>query len=161
MSLNALDGFSPFTNSPLFVKPPTFWSTGRLASYSTFQFFNVMLLESAITNAGMKILSTLNLPDPVNSMAVPSSIKMGRAMSMPILMFTGQSTIKVNAPCLAAAKAFAAPAVSSDVPVQLTQFPIDLPEPVLGGGESCPSLERTLVTPQLMRTKSAASSANG
>jgi hypothetical protein len=63
-------------------------------------------------------------------MVVPSSMKMGRAMSIPILMLTGQSTTKVNAPCLAAAKAFATPAVSSDVPVQLTQFPIDFPEPI-------------------------------
>jgi hypothetical protein len=57
-------------------------------------------------------------------------MKMGRAMSIPTLMLTGQSTINVNASCAAAAKAFAAPAVSSDVPVQLTHFPIDFPEGV-------------------------------
>jgi hypothetical protein len=62
---------------------------------------------------------------------------------------TGQSTINVNASCPAAARAFAAPAVSSDVPVQLTQFPMDFPEVVLCGGYSGPSLARALVAPQL------------
>jgi hypothetical protein len=46
-------------------------------------------------------------------------------MSVPTLTFTGQSTIKVNALCLAAANAFATPAVSSDVPVHETQALID------------------------------------
>src|SRR5579859_6868648 len=151
-SLNEFAGLGPFTNAPLFVKPPTFGSTGRLASYSTFQFVMVMLLESAMTNAGMKILSTMNLPAPVNSTVVPSSMKMDRAMSMPILMFTGQSTIKVNAPCFAAANAFAAPAVSSDFPVQLTHFPIEFPEPVPWGGLSFPSLPSAPAVPQMKNT---------
>ena len=52
-------------------------------------------------------------------------------MSMPIFTFTGQSISRVKAPCLAAANAFARPAVSSDVPVQDTQFLTDFVAAVL------------------------------
>src|SRR5208282_2739625 len=84
-----------------------------------------MLAELAMTKAGMNTLSTVNLPAPVNCTEVPSSMKIGRSISIPICRRTGQSTTSVNAPWLAAAKAWRAPAVSSEVPVQDTQLPID------------------------------------
>src|SRR5882757_2695669 len=105
-----------------------------LASYSRFQLVSVMWLESAMTKAGICTLSTVNLPAPVNSTVVPSSMKMVRAMSVPILTFTGQSTVNVNAPWLAAAKAVATPAVSSDVPLHVTHALIDFLVTVLEAG---------------------------
>jgi hypothetical protein len=110
--------------------------TGRLASYSTFQSIRLMFLESAMTKAGICTSSTVNLPAPVKITAVPSSMKMLRSMSVPTLMFTGQSTTNVNAPCLAAANAFATPAVSSDVPVQLTHsLMVFLTTGIVGAGD--------------------------
>src|SRR5665213_2384378 len=85
-----------------------------------------MSLELAITKAGMNTLSTVNLPAAVNSTVVPSSIKMVRAISIPILMRTGQSTISVKAPWLAAANARVRPAVSSVTPSQDTHELTDL-----------------------------------
>jgi len=65
-------------------------------------------------------LSTVNLPLPVNSTLVLSSMKIGREMSEPILTFTGQSITRVKAPWAAAANALARPAVSSELPLQDT-----------------------------------------
>jgi hypothetical protein len=48
-------------------------------------------------------------------------MKMLRSIANPECRCTGQSTTKVKAPCLAAAKALIAPDVSSDVPEQDTQ----------------------------------------
>jgi hypothetical protein len=84
-----------------------------------------MLLEFAMTNAGWNMLSTKNLPEPVNSTVVPLSMKIPRSMAKPECKSTGQSTTSVNAPCLAAAKAFVAPVVSSVVPLQETQAEMD------------------------------------
>ena len=96
-----------------------------LPSHSTFQLSNEMLFEFAMTNAGCKRLSTKNFPEPVNSTDVPLSMKMTRSIAAPECRRTGQSTSNVKAPFLAAAKALIAPEVSSDVPVQDTQAPID------------------------------------
>jgi hypothetical protein len=52
-------------------------------------------------------------------------MKIARPISIPERIFTGQSTTSVKAPFLAAANAFVAPAVSSDVPVHETQPLID------------------------------------
>jgi hypothetical protein len=54
----------------------------------------------------------VNLPLPVNSTLVLSSMKIGREISEPILTFTGQSITRVKAPWDAA--------VSSELPLQET-----------------------------------------
>src|ERR1700736_4678758 len=71
------------------------------------------------------MLSTKNLPEPVNSTAVPLSIKMPRSIATPECKRTGQSTINVKAPCLAAANASMAPEVSSETREQNNQSQID------------------------------------
>src|SRR6202023_1608696 len=101
-------------------------STGRLPSHSTFQLVSEILLEFAMTKAGCKRLSTRNFPELVNSTDVPLSMKMTRSIAGPECNRTGQSTSNVKAPFLAAAKAWIAPEVSSDLPVQDTQPLMDL-----------------------------------
>src|SRR5882757_1802435 len=72
------------------------------------------------------MLSTKNLPEPVNSTDVPLSMKIPRSIANPECRCTGQSTTNVKAPCRAAAKALMVPVVSSAVPpVQETQPLID------------------------------------
>src|SRR5260221_7859954 len=96
-----------------------------LPSHSTFQFTSEILFEFAMMNAGCRRLSTKNFPEPANSTEVPLSMKITRSIAGPECSRTGQSTTNVNAPCLAAAKAFIVPEVSSVVPVQDTRAWID------------------------------------
>jgi hypothetical protein len=68
----------------------------------------------------------MNLPALVNCTLVPSSMKIGRAMSDPIFRRKLQSTTNVKASCRAATKAAVAPAVSSVLPSHTVHCLIDL-----------------------------------
>jgi hypothetical protein len=99
---------------------------GTLPFHCTFQFVNVMLLELAMMNAGWNMLSTMNLPEPLNCTVVPLSMKIPLSIAVAECRNTGQSTTRVKALFLAAAKAVCVPVVSSVVPVQDTQALMDL-----------------------------------
>jgi hypothetical protein len=72
------------------------------------------------------MLSTMNLPEPLNCTVVPLSMKIPLSMAVAECRNTGQSTTRVKALFLAAAKAACAPVVSFVVPVQDTQALMDL-----------------------------------
>jgi hypothetical protein len=113
-------------NWPFCSYPPTSQSTGKPPTYSTFQSVRVTLWLPGITKAGMNTLSMMNLPALVNWTVVSLSMNIGRATSDRIARRKVQSTTNVNAPCLAASKAAAAPALSSVFPSHAVHSLMDL-----------------------------------